>query len=268
MMIKWGTFWCAGDVTGIWNVPEPFFRDWQLARGTEIGTKLIALTLNLYKLPIAFRQQHFTSKTQRPTICVHYITAISLPPHSDASMTNTFPPAGPFLLCQSSPSEFFFVERPKPSTTLHMTVHKFSTYPWKQDDITLLSKGLPFSPIPHIPLKEYSFDILRQYGNYAHTLRLCCKQRSQLPPQTIYPQSIFFTTTSLFPNSSIIPSNTPLITSRPSFPFVSTIPQTHEILSPKIHIYTTPIGILWTTTTWGLYWRNRNLFKPSPLCHT
>lgn len=73
-----------------------------------------------------------------------------------------------------------------------------------------------------------------------HTLHLCCKQRSQIHPNL--PPTHFFHDNLYAPQLINHPLKHPIHHFTPQL-FVSTTPQTHEILSPKIHVYTTQIGI-------------------------
>ena len=68
-----------------------------------------------------------------------------------------------------------------------MTIHNFSTYELTEEDIQLLNKGLTFAPTPDTPTQDLHVQILRNFNDFAQSLRLKYT-RSRYTKRTLQPR--------------------------------------------------------------------------------
>ena len=64
-------------------------------------------------------------------------------------------------------------------------IHNFSTRALAPQDMQLLRKGLSYCPTPNTPPMEMQQHILKQFDQFAKSLRLRCRYPNKFPPKEI-----------------------------------------------------------------------------------
>ena len=114
------------------------------------------------------------------------------PSHSPAhSFLHPLPHYSNMLCRLLSPLLFFFIPA-LPRKPPDLTLHNLSTYELTPQDIQLLNKGLSFAPTPHATNPDSHQQLLRNFNDFARSLRLKYmrakhtkqKQHYNAPPQT------------------------------------------------------------------------------------
>ena len=87
---------------------------------------------------------------------------------------------------EANETRYFFSVRPNNFTKPNLSIHNLSKYTLSTHDVQLLTKGLSFIPTPTTDTYEFHQHILKQFDEYARTLRFASRSQVKSFPASSY----------------------------------------------------------------------------------